>query len=173
MKNADQQIPVSQVMKQQAIIYSFPMSKPIYWGPGQVTVFPDTYNEPDKTQWKKNFILQIPRVARFFFGDGGNNGGGGGPCDGGSTGVVKCYQCVEIIFPGLDHFDSPRDRDRRWVAVSGGGGEIYERPSRWNVDEGGYLSFHNSKGEYTTPDDPDIHGLVACTPSPAGPGGGS
>lgn len=163
MKNADNQIPVSKVMGGRIISYSFPVSTPIYWGPGQVTVFPNTYNEPDKAQWKRSYIMQIPRVVRFFFGDGGILGGGGGPCDGGSTGPLICWQCVEIILPSA-HPQPFLDRDRRWVAVVGGGGEVIESPSRWNVDEGGYSAFLNGAGHYTTPDDPTISSLVSCSP---------
>lgn len=167
MKNADNQIPVSKVMKNYTIVYKFPADKPIYWGPNQVTIYPATYNEPDQTQWKKNFILQIPRVTRFFFGDGGTSGGGG-PCDGGSTGPVICWQCVEIVFPSLN--PKPHlDRDRRWVSVSGGGGTVYESPSRSNVDVGGYIAFLNTAGHYTSPDDPTIASLVFCEPPVGGP----
>lgn len=84
MKNADKQIPVSQVLTNKITAYKFPVDKPIFWGPNQVTVFPSTYNEPTGP-WRSNVLLQIPRVARFFFGDGGLLGGKGGTCAQNST----------------------------------------------------------------------------------------
>jgi hypothetical protein len=174
MLNKDNQIPVTKIMTGRLISYSFPVEKPIYWGPNQVTVFPDTYNEP--SGWKPNQVLSIPKVARFFFGDGGTiGGGGGGPCDGGDTGPISCWVVLSIIFPTTNpagiHIIRRNnvdiyifDRDRLWQDVLGGGGQIMELNSRWNLDEGEAAAFLGSDGEYTVPNDPSINSLVRCIP---------
>lgn len=44
----------------------FKSDKPIFWGPKQVTKYPDTYNEP--SQWTVPDLMKIPPVVRFITG---------------------------------------------------------------------------------------------------------
>ena len=71
MLNKDKSIPVSKAAKSDSIAYNFPADKPIFWGPKQPSTFDAAYQPPDKDAWIMNHVLEIPKVARFFFGDGG------------------------------------------------------------------------------------------------------
>lgn len=66
MRNRDKGIPSSDKAKQESISTNFPKEKPIFWGPGQETKYPTTYNKP--VGWHENEVLHIPRVARFIIG---------------------------------------------------------------------------------------------------------
>lgn len=80
MKNKDGYFPASKVASGHFFMYKFPLERPIFWGPGQDTIFPATYVEPDKDRWRNNEILQIPKVARFIMGSGSPASGEGDPC---------------------------------------------------------------------------------------------
>ncbi len=166
MKNKDKNVPKSIVQASEVVIEKFIPAKPIFWGPNQLTVYPDTYNEP--RDWRDKEFINIPRVARFFFGDGGE-AAGGGACDG-SDGRPpdSCWLCIEIISPGLDEFNPPFNNDRRWINLAGQ--EVYERPSRINVDEGRTTSVLDREGNYTYPGDPNAVGLGGdCDDNPPVP----
>jgi hypothetical protein len=72
MKNKDNQFPASKKAGGYFIMYKFPETQPIFWGPGQNTEFPSSYAEPDKEKWRKNEILILPRIARFIMGSSEN-----------------------------------------------------------------------------------------------------
>ncbi len=46
--------------------HKFPEDKPIFWGPGQSTKYPEVYAEPEG--WLPQDIMRIPPVIRFITG---------------------------------------------------------------------------------------------------------
>lgn len=70
-QNKENGVPLSQNLKHWPLMYHFPEGKPIFWGPGQASTLGQAYEPPPRDAWIRNHVLQIPRVARFFFGDGG------------------------------------------------------------------------------------------------------
>jgi hypothetical protein len=67
MKNRERGVPNSRALAKRPLFNKFPEERPIFWGPGQLTKFPDEYEEPDPGFTPKTAI-QVPRVTRFLFG---------------------------------------------------------------------------------------------------------
>jgi hypothetical protein len=62
--------PKFEVINRKPVVYSFPDSSPIFWGPNQLTIYPNTYVEP-VGEWKDRAPLANIRVVRCFTGTTG------------------------------------------------------------------------------------------------------
>lgn len=63
--NEDRKVPRSKVHYLYGLLYKFPISRPIFWGPNQLNSDADVYDEP--SGWRNQIYLQVPRVVRFIY----------------------------------------------------------------------------------------------------------
>jgi hypothetical protein len=146
MKNKDESIPASSLANSFSILYDFPAERPIFWGPGQLTNYPNSYSPPDVSLWRDQEYLQIPKVVRVFSGDDGR---GTDPCAPPPGPDVIRYRLMEK----RDHVEPyPHDFVLVWDRYRNGVRQytpsLYSTPVGMYALVGGNLVFVNTTSQW-------------------------